>query len=409
MRFTQLLGGLLFLSERSLAHEIRHRIERLQACLCDEGLQGAVLVQNVDRYYCSGTMQAGYVFVPLEGDPLVLVRKDPERAADECPFAVEPLGSARELAGRVRERFGEIPSPLGLELDVLPVSHAERLKTLLPGIELASADRALMMTRSVKSAFEVTQVREAARVVAEAVETVPNYLREGVSELQLAAELERELRLRGHGGLARMRSFNQEIFYGHVMAGATAADASFLDAPTGGRGLGPALPQGSSTRPIQPGEPVVVDLIGNHRGYLSDQTRTFSIGPPEELFEEAFQSALAVERAVVDAARPGVPASAMYRVALDAAAETPFAPYFMGDSHKVSFVGHGIGLEVDEYPFLARGFDLPLAEGMVFALEPKFVFAGKGVVGIEDTFVVTHEGLERLTPSPQVLGITGGR
>jgi Xaa-Pro aminopeptidase len=206
-----------------------------------------------------------------------------------------------------------------------------------------------------------------------------------------------------------MRGFNQEMFYGHVMAGPTAAVVSHFDTPTGGLGLAPALAQGPSSRVIGRGEPVVVDLIGNESGYLSDVTRVFSLGHPDATFEAAFEASLAVEKAVVEAARPGVAASHLYQVAVDAASETQFGKHFMGDSYKVGFVGHGMGLEVDEYPFLARGADLALSEGMVFALEPKFIFAGRGVVGVEDTYLVTSEGLERLTPSPQTFRVLDGR
>lgn len=387
------------------AEELRGRAARFQRHLAEEGLAGAILLQNVDRYYFSGTMQAGYVIVPAHGDPLVLVRRDSERAAAESPLPVQTLGSARDLAARIREALGEVPSPLGVEEDVLPVGQLHRLRALLPGAELGDASGAIQRTRAVKSPWEVARIREAAHTVAAAVELVPRYLEAGISEVELAARLECELRMRGHGGLVRMRGFNQEIFYGHVMAGAAAATPSFLDAPTGGLGASPALPQGASRRPIRRGDPVVVDLVGNCVGYLSDQTRIFCLGDPQEPFAEAHEAALAVERAVVEVARPGVPASRLYQTALEAAAGTPFAEHFMGQVQKVSFVGHGIGLEVDEYPFLARGFDHPLEEGMVFAVEPKFVFAGRGVVGIEDTFWVGAEGVERLTPSPQVLTV----
>lgn len=389
------------------ADELRGRVRRFQSHLRAQGLAGAVLVQNVDRYYFTGTMQAGHVVVASEGDPLILVRRDPDRAAEESPLRVTPVASVKEVATRVRAHFGEIPSPLGLELDVLPVTQAERLQGLFSGASFGDVTRALMLTRAVKSAGEVAAIREAARVVAEAVETVPAHLREGVSELELSAVLEYELRRRGHGGACRMRGFNQELFYGHVIAGTTAAVVSFLDAPTGGAGLGAAVAQGPSLRPIRRGEPVSVDLVGNCLGYHSDQTRAFSLGPVAEPFGAAFDAALEVQRAVVAEARPGVPASRLYEAALAAAAATPFGAYFLGERHKVSFVGHGIGLEVDEYPFLARGFDLPLEEGMVFALEPKFIVEGRGVVGIEDTFAVTATGVERLTPSPQSLRVVG--
>ena len=383
--------------------EVRGRILRLQERLRAEGIDAALYLQNVDRYYLSGTMQDGCVVVPAEGDPVALVRRDPDRAAREGSLRVEPLPGFRALPDMVARALGRAPGRLGMELDVLPVAQYRRLASLFPGAEIVDGAAPLVRVRSVKSPWEHGQIRAAARVVAEAVDALPGLLGPGTTEIELSARMEHELRVRGHGGLIRMRGFNQEIFFGHVMAGESAAEPSFLDAPTGGRGLGPALAQGPSFREIRPGEPVVVDLVGNHQGYLSDQTRMFCLGPPGPRLRQAFEAALGIADAVVAEARPGVPAGRLYEIALEEASRTPFADAFLGSGRKVSFVGHGIGLEVDEPPFIARGVEMPLEEGMVFALEPKFVIPGFGVVGIEDTYRVTADGLERLTPSPREL------
>lgn len=198
-----------------------------------------------------------------------------------------------------------------------------------------------------------------------------------------------------------MRAFNQRLHYGHVFAGATAATPGGYDMPTVGMGLSAAVGQGPSKRTIQRGEPVVVDLVGHYNGYLADQTRLFSIGPIDPFYLEAFEAAKTIEHAVAAAAKPGTSAGDLYELALKTAHETGFAKHFMGEEYKVTFVGHGIGLEVDEYPFLAKGFDLSLKEGMVFALEPKFIFKGRAAIGIEDTYVVEPQGARRLTVSEQ--------
>jgi Xaa-Pro aminopeptidase len=379
-------------------------VRRLQRELEAAGLAGALLVQGVDRFYLSGTLQAGYVAVALEGDPLVLVRRDPVRAAAESPFPVQPLGSVRQLSDELRAAFGSVPSPLGLEFDVLPVVQVERIRNLLPGVPFADASPALLSARSVKSPAEIELIRSAAEVVSGAVARVPELLQPGVREIDLAADLEREMRRAGHQGLLRMRGFGQEMFFGHVMAGASAATVTGINAPTGGRGPSAAFPQGSSSREIRSGEPVVVDLVGCWQGYHSDQTRMFSLGPPSRECLDMYRAALEVQAAVLAAVRPGVPGAELYRVAIAAAQATPYAGFFLGEQHKVGFVGHGIGLEVDEEPFLAPGYQRPLEEGMVFALEPKFIREGVHVVGVEDTFAVTAAGWQRLTPSPQEWG-----
>jgi Xaa-Pro aminopeptidase len=383
------------------AEELTQRIRRLQGHLRDQGIEGALFVQTVDRYYFSGTIQSGYVAIPAQGEALVLIRKDLARAERECPLPVTLLDSVRALGERIRSAWGELPKKIGVESDVLPAAQLDRLRALLPGVEFVDVSRALMLTRAIKSDWEIEQIRVAAAAVGEAVAAVPGFLREGMTELELAAKIEYEMRLRGHGGVTPMRAFNQFLFYGHIFAGEAAAEPSGFDMPTAGRGLSAAVGQGASLRPIRRHEPVNVDLVGHHAGYLCDQTRSFSLGQPQEPFEAAFEAAFAIQKEVIAQTRPGVKASHLYQVAVDAAKGTPFAAHFLGDGEKVTFVGHGIGTEVDEYPFLARGFDLELAEGMVFALEPKFIFRGKGVAGIEDTFVVRKDGAERLTVSPQ--------
>ena len=385
--------------------EGRRRVRRVQRELAAAGLGGALLVQGMDRYYLTGTLQSGFVVVAADGDPLLLVRRDPERAAAESPFPVTPLGSARQLAEQIRAAFGAVPEPLGLELDVLPVVQAERLKAGFPGVAFGDASPAVMAARAVKGEGEVAHIRRAAEGVAAAVARVPEFLRAGVREIDLSADLERELRRHGHMGLLRMRGFGQEIFYGHVMAGATAATVSGGNAPTGGAGFSAAMPQGAGERAICAGEPVVVDLVGVSQGYHSDQTRMFSVGPPRDEHAAMYRAALQVHEAVLAAVRPGVSGAELYRIALDTAVSTPFADCFLGERHKVGFVGHGVGLELDEEPFLAPGYRKPLEAGMVFALEPKFIREGVAAVGVEDTVLVTADGCQRLTPSPQAWGV----
>lgn len=381
--------------------EILGRIKRLQAKLSDKGLDAALIYQNVNRYYFSATMQVGFVVVPAEGEPLILVRRDHVRASGESPLEVTPLKSLREVGSLVVEKFGAMPAKLGFEADVVPVAQMGRLRSLFEGAELVDASRVIAAVREIKSPWEVSMIREAARTVADVVALVGDYLVEGMSEITLSAELERELRLRGHGGVTRMRGFNQEIFYGHVMSGASAVEPSFLDAPTGGVGTSPAMPQGAGAAEISAGIPVTVDLVGNYCGYLSDQTRSFSIGKVEDYYTSAYAAALAIHDDLEQSARPGVSCAELYDRAVALAGEAGFGDYFMGERQKVSFVGHGIGLELDEPPFIARGYDVKLEEGMVFAFEPKFLFDRKGAVGVEDTYVVTGDGVERLTPSPR--------
>ena len=141
-----------------------------------------------------------------------------------------------------------------------------------------------------------------------------------------------------------------------------------------------------------------MDYVFAYQGYMADHTRIFSLGELSETLVEAHQAMLEVQSLIMDRARPGAKAGDLYELALEKTAELGYEDYFMGGGpDRVRFVGHGIGTEVDEYPFLARGQDLELEAGMTIALEPKLVIPDKGVVGIENTHVVTPTGLEQLT------------
>jgi Xaa-Pro dipeptidase len=224
------------------------------------------------------------------------------------------------------------------------------------------------------------------------------FLREGMRELDFASSLEKRARELGHQGILRMRGFNQELFYGHIISGPHSALMSHLDAPSGGMGVNPSVAQGAGFRLIGRGEPVSVDFVGCVEGYLIDQTRLMVIGDLDDALEEGFEKALAIQDMVVAEARPGIPWSLLYDVAVEAAGELGVADSFMGPpGEQVRFVGHGVGLEVDEYPFLAPRQNKKLENGMVLALEPKIFHPGKGITGIEDTFLVNEDGLERLT------------
>jgi Xaa-Pro aminopeptidase len=223
-----------------------------------------------------------------------------------------------------------------------------------------------------------------------------------MTELELAGKIEAEARKLGHQGVVRMRLWGSEMFYGHLMSGPTGAVPSFLSSPTGGTGASPAVAQGPSFKTIQRHEPVLVDYVFAYNGYLSDHARIFSLGSlPEELMD-AHAAMLEIEQMIKKLAKPGVKSGEIYQRALEKSKLLGYADHFMGvGPDRIRFVGHGIGLEVDEFPFLAAGQQLELQAGMTVALEPKLVFPGKGVVGIENTHVVTDNGLEQLGQFPQ--------
>jgi Xaa-Pro aminopeptidase len=388
-------------------NELDARIRRLQERLQTADVDGALIVYRADLFYFSGTIQQAHLYIPTEGTPLLMARKSYSRAREESALEqVVPLRSLSKLADILAE-FGHRPRRLGLELDVIPASlyfyYAERV---FPGVELRDVSSLIRQVRVVKSPYEVELMREAGRRLDQVLRQLPQIVRPGMSQVAFAGELEARARALGHQGEVWIRNWNQGIFYGAIMAGPDAAVASYFDSPLGGRGLSPAMPVGCSEAPLVAGEPIIVDFTFVYQGYIVDQTRTFALRRLDEELAKAYDDMREIEQVVIEAARPGVTGGELYDLAVERATAMGHAEHFMGHGEgQVAFIGHGIGLEIDELPLLARGVTTPLEPGMVFALEPKVVIPGVGAVGIENNWVVSDDGVERITVSDDALGI----
>lgn len=384
--------------------ELERRWRRLQERMREEGIGGALIVQRADLFYYSGTGQDAHLFIPAEGLPQLLVRRNLQRARSESSLPqIEPLAGWGDLTGLIGE--GPAQAPLGLELDVLPVSLYRRYEKLFAPLELTDISPLIRRLRAVKSSFELEQLKKAAALAGAVFARVREIFRTDMTELELAAELEAFARAGGHQGAIRMRGFNQEMFYSHTLAGESAAAPSFFNGATGGYGLNPSYPQGAGNRKIKPGEPLLIDFVTVVNGYMVDQTRIFCLGEPDRALLQAHDKALQIKKALMASGRPGANGADLYREAAGIAAAAGLTDHFMGAAEKVAFVGHGVGIELDELPVIARNYDIALVEGMVIALEPKFVFPDRGTVGIEDTFVVRPGAMEQLTSGGEAIEV----
>jgi Xaa-Pro dipeptidase len=378
--------------------EIDARTKKLQSRM--EDLTGAILFQSVDMLYFSGTAQEGLVYVPAdpEAPPVVMVRKSLERSREESPLEVSPMRSLRNLKANLGIPEG---AKIGMELDVLPFNNYARVKQALGDAEFVDVSERIKEIRSVKSKFEIRLIKEAARILDAGIGSVPDHLKEGMAEIELAAKVEAEMRALGHQGSLRFRRFNQELPMGHLMAGPNAAYPSCVASPTGG--VGPSLlqPQGPGFRKIRKNEPILVDYGGVYNGYTADETRIFSIGRLPEELEEAHAASLMVEKAVAEALRPGISGREIFEISEEKGEELGYKESLGGPvGAKCGFVGHGVGLEIDEFPVLGP-VDHEIQPNMTVAVEPKMIYPEVGVVGIEDTFLTSEKGPERLTRLPQ--------
>ncbi len=377
--------------------EIRSRVHRLQERLETAGIDGALIIQHVDIYYFSGMMQVGQLYVPSQGEPLVMIRKSVDRAQQDTPFETIPLKSFKTLESDLTTRYGEIKK-IGLEYDVLPYNQVERLQKAFAHTEFTDISMMIREIRMIKSAYEIERIKQSGVIQHEALMHAVQLIPNGIREIDLAAAIEHHIRTRGHIGVNRTRGFNQELVLGAVISGPEAALASYFDGPAGGTGMTTAAPAGSGYTPIRANEPILIDFCACIEGYNFDQTRLAVWGELDADLAKAYDYAQLLLREIEELAKPGVTPQTLYEYALERVKGWGIADYFMGyGANQAKFLGHGVGLEVDELPVLAKGFQMPLQVGMIIAIEPKFTFPDRGVIGLENTYVVTETGIMSLS------------
>jgi Xaa-Pro dipeptidase len=387
-------------------NELEYRFRKLQAEMPRAGLDAVIMVQNADLFYFTGTAQTGNLYLPASGDPLYLVRRDFMRARMESGLAeVLPFSSPRELPGIIAEHGHPAPSRIGLELDILPAFLYEKYRSLFPNAQFQDASPLIRKVRAVKSHYEIHIMQDAADQAEKLYQRAGECIREGMTEVELAAELEHLSRREGHQGYVRMRAFNGELTPCQVLAGADAAAPASSNTPLGGMGLTPAFGHGASYNRIGRGEPIIVDCASCFDGYLVDQTRLFAIGEISDRLRRGYDDMLSIQALMIELAEKRESWGGIYADCLALACKLGYADHFMGAAgSQVPFIGHGVGIEIDEYPFIAAGFESEhLEPGMAFAFEPKLVFPGEGAVGIENTFYLSESGLKRLTYSKEEL------
>jgi Xaa-Pro aminopeptidase len=378
----------------SLRQECPARIARLQEKLQQSDLDGALFIYPIDIYYYTATRQNSTLWVPAQGEPLLLVRKSFVRAEQEaCIGAIRPFPRSKEFAP-----LFDGQQKIGLTYDVMPMQQFNYYSKLLPERDFSDISNLNRELRSIKSTWELERMRHGGVQLSRVFASIVDILQPGMREVDLAAEFEARLRRIGGEGYVRMRAFNQELFMGLVVAGSSGSSGGFFDGAVTGLGMSEASPHGASAALIETGQPILIDYTGVFDGYIVDMTRMFVCGELNEKLQHAFEVACRIQEQIAVDLTPGTICSDLFAKASEMAEDAGFGKYFMGPpGEQAKFVGHGVGLELDELPLLAQGFDMPLVAGQTIAVEPKFVFPGLGPIGIENTYAVTEQGGEKIS------------
>ncbi len=386
---------------------MEHRIRTLQQRLAAEGLDAALLIYSRDILYYTGTAQPSCLAV-TPGDYTLYVRSGFDFALRDVFIPRERLAEERRLekilAGLLSRLAGK-PPRVGTELDILTAEQFESLRKACPGVDFVNASPVTLEQRKVKEPGEIEKLRRACDAVHAGHGAILSTLREGVTELDLAAAIENAHRLAGHEGIFFIRLPDFFMSRGPIGSGPNLSRISGVVYTITGVGMSPSVPAGPSRRPIGRSETVVVDIPTLVDGYHADQTRTYCIGRAGQDIHTLYDDLLAVADHLVGAIRPGMTGRDVYRLALQKAGELGRAREFMsfGGGKASRILGHGIGLELNEPPILSEPDSSILPENCVVALDMHMMSGDGGVVKLEDMVLVGGGGNEILTKTPRRL------
>ncbi len=382
--------------------EIRNRIDRIQKRLQVNNIEAMLVVQRVDLYYFTGTAQNGFLYIPAQGQPLLLIKKYLPRALKETSIDnVVEIKSVKELPAFIRDFYGTLPQTLGFEFDVIPIRDFNFYRQLFPNTECVDIAPLIHATRMIKSEWEIAQMKVSAHLSYKTFQYIENNLRPGLTEMEFSGMFEAFARQIGHAGKLRVRNYQTEGYPWHVLSGKNGGLVGLLDSPSSGEGTSPAFPCGAGHKKILPDEPVMIDLGSVINGYHFDETRMFAINSMPEKALDACKASIEIHNEVLAHVKPGIPLSELFNLSVKKASALGYDDEYLGPAgYKVTFIGHGIGLELIEHPIIAKSKHIMAEAGMIFALEPKMVFADRFAAGIESVFAVTTTGYTLLSQTP---------
>lgn len=376
-----------------MENELELKWRRIQQAMRQEEADGCLLTMNMNLYYVSGQVFNGYFYLPAEGRPYWFVKRLTVPETNQVHVIRKP----EQMPELFRDLNLAMPRKLLLEEDELSYNECIRLQHVFRAEATGNASALIRHIRMIKTPWEIEQMRISARKHEAVYREIPACYRPGMRDIELQIEIEKRMRM--HGSLGYFRAFgsNMDIFMGSLLAGENAGEPSPFDFALGGKGIHASGPLGANGTLLREGTTVMADMSGNYTAYQTDMTRVFSIGKLPDRAYRVHRVALEIQARMERTAKPGVSCAELYRDALAMAGQEGLKDCFMGTHLQAKFVGHGVGLEINELPVLTTRSKDILQPGMTFAFEPKFVLAGIGAVGIENTFLVTDSGVEKMT------------
>jgi Xaa-Pro aminopeptidase len=290
---------------------------------------------------------------------------------------------------------------MGFELDVLPVNDFNYYRRLFGDRGYIDGSPMILKSRMIKSDWEIQQMERTAELTRKTFEYMQTVIKPGLSEMEYAGIAEAYARKIGHQGKIRTRHYQTEGYPWHFLSGNSGGMVGLLDAVASGEGTSPAFPAGAGNKKLNSNEPIMVDMGLVLNGYHLDETRMLAIGSMPDRALQASLAAIEIHNQVIDRVKPGIAVRELFEYSVDLAQSLGYADTYLGPpGHRVSFIGHGIGLEIVEPPFIAKNREDILEPGMTLALEPKMLYENEFSAGIESVFAVTDTGSRLISKVP---------
>lgn len=386
---------LQLLSDEELYLKLCKIRSEMAGCMLD----GILISTNANIYYLTGRVFSGFIYISsADTEPIYFVKRPVGLSGDNVIYIHKPeniIGELSQVSGM------PMPRSIGIELDLVPYSMVKRLEKALGDLEYGNASMIMRIARSTKTPAEIDRIRVSGIKHRQIYDSIPALYKEGMSDIDLQIEIERISRMKGCLGQFRISGDDMELHMGNILTGDNADVPSPYDFAMGGAGADPSLPVGADGTVINPGMAIMVDMNGNFTGYMTDMTRTFALGEISEKARYAHRLSINICHELAKIGKPGTEAKTLYEHAYAMVRTAGMEEYFMGHNQHAAFIGHGLGIEINELPVISpRSRDI-LTEGNIIALEPKFVIPGTGAVGIENTYLVSSDGMECLTDAAE--------
>lgn len=386
-------------------YQRKNRVKYLQQLLEKEEIDAAIITLSRDLFYYTGTAQP-CIFIVTPNDHRLLVRRAHDFVHKETfidKTKIKPRGGSKDAIATLQE-MGVQKGKLGIELDVIPANQFLKMKINYGDYDLVDISKHILNQRMTKDETEIQAIQQACHIMDMGHQRVMETLHPGMTELELAAEIEYAHRKAGHEGILSMRQFDFYISRGPLSAGKNLFKVSGFANTITGIGQSPAIPAGPSNTKINVGDLVITDIPTCYHGYHSDQARTYILGKPSDAVKDLFLKIKEISDQAIFSLKDGITCKDLFEITSAKAKKLGVAKYFLGiGPRKGDFIGHGIGLDANEAPILFWNSDFQLRRNFVLTIEVHLTHPELGAVKLEDVVLVKKNGCELLSITPRNL------